>query len=151
VNRRVTKAGAPWAQAVLEDLDGSIEVMFFPATYAQVALNVSEDAIVAIKGRTDAREDTVKLIASELSVLDTTEGPRGPVKVRMAPARCTPPLVDRLKDVLATHPGTTEVHLQLVNGERQHVLRLGDGFRVTPSAALMGDLKALLGPSAISA
>ena len=36
VNRRVTKAGAPWAQAVLEDLEGSIEVMFFPATYAQV-------------------------------------------------------------------------------------------------------------------
>jgi DNA polymerase-3 subunit alpha len=125
--------------------------MFFPATYAQVALNIAEDAIVAIKGRTDARDDTVKLIASELTVLDTTEGPRGPVKVRMAPARCTPPLVDRLKDVLATHPGTTEVHLQLVNGERQHVLRLGDGFRVTPSAALMGDLKALLGPSAISA
>jgi DNA polymerase-3 subunit alpha len=151
VNRRVTKAGAPWANAVLEDLDGSIEVMFFPATYAQVALNIAEDAIVAVKGRTDAREETVKLIASELTVLDTTEGPRGPVKVRMAPARCTPPLVDRLKDVLATHPGTTEVHLQLVNGERQHVLRLGDGYRVTPSAALMGDLKALLGPSAISA
>jgi DNA polymerase III subunit alpha len=151
VNRRVTKAGAPWAQAVLEDLEGSIEVMFFPATYAQVALNISEDAIVAVKGRTDAREDTVKLIASDLVVLDTTEGPRGPVRVRMAPARCTPPLVDRLKDVLATHPGTTEVHLQLVNGEREHVLRLGDGFRVTPSAALMGDLKALLGPAAISA
>ncbi len=37
VNRRVTKAGAPWANAVLEDLEGSIEVMFFPATYAQVA------------------------------------------------------------------------------------------------------------------
>src|SRR3954453_11386611 len=86
VNRRVTKAGAPWANAVLEDLEGWIEVMFFPATYAQVALNVAEDAIVAIKGRTDAREDTVKLIASELTVLDTTEGPRGPVKVRMAPA-----------------------------------------------------------------
>jgi DNA polymerase-3 subunit alpha len=151
VNRRVTKAGAPWAQAVLEDLEGSIEVMFFPATYAQVALTIAEDAIVAIKGRTDAREDTVKLIASDLTILDTTEGPHGPVLVKMAPARCTAPLVDRLKDVLATHPGTTEVHLQLVNGEREHVLRLGDGFRVTPSAALMGDLKALLGPAAISA
>ena len=65
----------------------------------------------------------------------------------MAPARCTPPMVDRLKDVLATHPGTTEVHLRLVNGEREHLLRLGEGFRVTPSAALMGDLKALLGPA----
>jgi DNA polymerase-3 subunit alpha len=151
VNRRVTKAGAPWAQAVLEDLEGSIEVMFFPATYAQVALNIAEDAIVAVKGRTDAREDTVKLIASDLTVLDTSEAPRGPVLVRMAPARCTPPLVDRLKDVLATHPGITEVHLELVNGERRQVVRLADQFRVTPSAALMGDLKALLGPSAISA
>jgi DNA polymerase-3 subunit alpha len=151
VNRRVTKAGAPWAQADLEDLEGSIQVMFFPATYAQVALNVAEDAIVAIKGRTDAREDTVKLIASDLTVLDTTAGPRGPVLVRMAPARCTAPLVDRLKDVLATHPGTTEVHLQLVNGDRERVLRLGDGYRVTPSPALMGDLKALLGPAAVSA
>jgi DNA polymerase-3 subunit alpha len=150
VNRRVTKAGAPWAQADLEDLEGSIQVMFFPATYAQVALNVAEDAIVSIKGRTDAREDTVKLIASDLTVLDTTAAPRGPVLVRMAPARCTPPLIDRLKDVLATHPGTTEVHLQLVNGDRERVLRLGDGFRVTPSAALMGDLKALLGPAAVS-
>jgi DNA polymerase-3 subunit alpha len=150
VSRRVTKVGAPWAQAQLEDLEGSIEVMFFPATYAQVALNVAEDAIVAIKGRTDARDDTVKLIASELTVLDTTVAPRGPVLVRMAPARCTPPMIDRLKDVLATHPGTTEVHLQLVHGERERVLRLGDGYRVTPSAALMGDLKALLGPAAVS-
>jgi DNA polymerase-3 subunit alpha len=151
VNRRVTKAGAPWAQVVLEDLEGSIEVMFFPATYAQVALTLAEDAVVAVKGRTDAREDTVKLIASDLSLLDTTEGPRGPVEVRMPPARCTPPMVDRLRDVLATHPGTTEVHLRLVNGAREHLLRLGDGYRVTASAALMGDLKALLGPTAVSA
>jgi DNA polymerase-3 subunit alpha len=150
VNRRITKAGAPWAQVVLEDLEGSIEVMFFPTSYAQVALTIAEDAIVAIKGRTDAREDTVKLIGSDLTLLDTNVGPRGPVVVKMAPARCTPPMVDRLRDVLATHPGTTEVHLRLVNGERQHLLKLGDGYRVTPSAALMGDLKALLGPAAVS-
>jgi DNA polymerase-3 subunit alpha len=150
VNRRVTKAGAPWANAILEDLDGSIEVMFFPATYAQVALTITEDAVVSIIGRTDLREETVKLIASDISVLNTEATARGPVVVTMAPARCTPPMVDRLKDVLGTHPGTTEVHLKLVNGGREHVLRLGDGFRVKPSPALMGDLKALLGPTAIS-
>ncbi|WP_460604286.1 DNA polymerase III subunit alpha [Jatrophihabitans fulvus] len=153
VSRRVTKAGAPWASAQLEDLDGSIEVMFFPATYAQVALTVAEDAIVAIKGRTDAREDTVKFIASDVTPIDVTaaDGERGPVKVTMATARCTPPMVDRLKDILAQHPGTTEVHLTLVSGEKVHTLRLGDGYRVTPSAALMGDLKALLGPAALAA
>ena len=124
MNRRVTKAGRAVGQAYLEDLEGSIEVMFFPATYAQVAIDLAEDAIVAIKGRTDARDDTVKLIASDITLLDTTEGPRGPVIVKLAPARCTPPLVDRLRDVLATHPGTTEVHLHLVNGTREHLLRL---------------------------
>jgi DNA polymerase-3 subunit alpha len=147
VNRRVTKAGAPWAQAALEDLEGSIEVMFFPATYAQVALHIAEDAIVTIKGRTDNRDDTVKLIASDLVVLDTSEGRRGPVELRVEATRCTPPLVDRLKDVLRTHPGNTEVHLQ-VHGKND--LRFVIEYRVTPSAALMGDLKALLGPAAVT-
>jgi DNA polymerase-3 subunit alpha len=149
VNRRVTKAGAPWARATLEDLEGSVEVLFFPATYAQVGINVVEDALVVIKGRPQARDETVELIASDLTLPDLRAGAQGPVVVRMAPARCTPPMVERLREVLAAHPGTTEVHLQLVNGEREQKLRLGDGFRVAASAALMGDLKALLGPNAI--
>jgi DNA polymerase-3 subunit alpha len=147
VNRRVTKAGAPWAQAVLEDLEGAIEVMFFPATYAQVALNIAEDAIVAIKGRTDAREDTVKLIASDLTILDTSDAQRGPLELRIEATRCTPPLIGRLKDVLTTHPGTTEVHLNLLSTNSPRVVL---DCRVNPSAALMGDLKALLGPAAVS-
>ena len=144
----MTKAGAPWANAVLEDLEGSIEVMFFPATYAQVALNVVEDAIVAIKGRTDAREDTVKLIASDLTVLDTSAAPRGPVMLNIEATRCTPPLVNRLKDVLATHPGHTEVHLHLLSTNSPRVVL---DCRVAASPALMGELKALLGPAAVSA
>jgi DNA polymerase-3 subunit alpha len=122
--------------------------MFFPSTYSQVSLTIAEDAIVAIKGRTDAREDTVKLIGSEVTLLDTSEAPRGPVHVRLEATRCTPPLVDRLKDVLSAHPGTTEVHLQLSG---RNNLSLVVERRVTPSPALMGDLKALLGPAAVSA
>ena len=38
------------------------------------------------------------------------------------------------------------MHLHLVNGSRVTPLRLADGLRVTQSSALMGDLKALLGP-----
>jgi len=150
VNRRVTKAGAPWARATLEDLEGSVEVLFFPATYAQVGINVVEDALVVIKGRPQARDETVELIVSDLSLPDLRMAEAGPVVVRMAPLRCTPPMVERLREVLSAHPGTTEVHLQLINGEREHKLRLGDQFRVAPSAALMGDLKALLGPQAIA-
>jgi DNA polymerase-3 subunit alpha len=150
VTRRVTRAGAPWAQVVLEDLEGSIEVLFFPATYAQVGINIAEDAIVVVRGRLDRRDDTPKLIASELTMPDLSQGPRGPVVLSMPAARCTPPVVARLKEVLSTHPGTTEVQLELVNGTRTTTLRLDDGLRVAATIALMGDLKALLGPACVA-
>jgi DNA polymerase-3 subunit alpha len=151
VNRRVTKAGAPWARATLEDLEGSIEVLFFPATYAQVGLQVVEDALVVLKGRPQARDDSVELIVSDLTLPDLNDRAQGPVVVSVAPTICSPALVERLREVLAAHPGATEVHLQLVNGERSQKLRLGDGYRVAPTAALKADLKALLGSRALSA
>ena len=153
VLRRVNKTGAPWASAVLEDLEGSVEVLFFPQTYAQVAVSVAEDAIVVVKGRVDRREDVAKLIASDLTVPDLTSsqwGARGPVVVSVRAERCTPSVVERLREVLSTHPGTTEVQLQLVNGERRTTLRVADGLRVTATPALMGDLKALLGPACLA-
>jgi DNA polymerase-3 subunit alpha len=72
------------------------------------------------------------------------------VTAGVAAPRCTPLVVERLKEVLSTHPGTTEVRLQVQAGERVTVLRLGDRFRVSPTSALMADLKALLGPGAVS-
>ncbi len=151
VTRRVNRNGEPWAAAQLEDLAGGIEVLFFPKTYSVVGGNVAEDAIVLVKARVTNRDDRMSLIANDLVVPDlSTAGAAAPVRVSMPAARCTPPLVAELKDVLARHPGTQEVHLNLVNGSRAHQLRLDDGLRVTPSSALMGDLKALLGASCLS-
>ena len=150
VTRRMTKDGKPWAQVTLEDLEGAVEVLFFPSSYAQVGMQIAEDAIVVVKGRVDSREDTIRLIGSDVSVPDLSEGPRGPIVLQIPPGRCTPPVVERLREVLAGHPGTTEVHLELVTGDRRHRLRLADGLRVSASPALMGDLKALLGPNAIA-
>ena len=54
---------------------------------------------------------------------------------RCRPPRCIPPVVERLKEVLATHPGVTEVHLQLQSAARApRVLRLDDGLRVAAVA-----------------
>ncbi|MEO9239457.1 MAG: DNA polymerase III subunit alpha, partial [Jatrophihabitantaceae bacterium] len=148
VTRRMTKDGKPWAQVTLEDLEGAVEVLFFPASYAQVGMSIAEDAIVVIRGRVDAREENIRMIGSELSLPNLTEGPRGPIRITVEQARVTPPVIERLREVLASHPGTTEVQLELGFGHR-HVMRLPDQLRVQPSQALMGDLKALLGQGAI--
>jgi DNA polymerase-3 subunit alpha len=151
LQRKVTKKGDTWVLTMLEDLEGAIEVMIFPSAYQLCATILAEDAIVFVKGRIDKREDVVKIIAMEMTAPDLTAETGAPLVVSLPVARCTPPVVGRLKEVLTTHPGTTEVHLQVHNGPRTTVMRLDDRLRVTPSPALMGDLKQLLGPACLGA
>ncbi|MBM7788564.1 DNA polymerase III subunit alpha [Tenggerimyces flavus] len=150
ITRKMTKRGDPWAIVTLEDLEGGIDVMFFPSTYQLYALQLAEDAVVVVKGRLDKRDDQPQLIAMELSVPDITEQQTGPVKIGLPRERCTPPVVDRLKEIFGTHPGMTQVHLHLRSETKTLVLRLEDRWRVTPSIALMADLKALLGPGCVA-
>ena len=149
LQRRITKQGNAWASATLEDLEGAIEVMFFPTAYQACGELLAEDRILVVRGRLDRREDVAKLIASDVSVPDLTGGPRGPVVVSLQAARCTPPVVERLKAVIGTHPGTSEVHLRLRSNGRTTLVRLDDRLRVAPTPALMADLKALLGPACV--
>jgi DNA polymerase-3 subunit alpha len=150
VQRKVTKQGNVWAIATLEDLEASLDVMLFPASYQLVGPHVVPDAVLLVKGRVSkSDEEATKLIASEVTVPDLSTGDQGPVVVTIPAARCIPPVVDRFKQVLADHPGVTEVRLAIQNGPRTTVVRLDDRLRVTPSPALYGDLKALLGPSCL--
>jgi DNA polymerase III subunit alpha len=58
--------------------------------------------------------------------------------------------VDQLKEVLAAHPGVTEVRLRLMTKTATTVMRLDDRLRVAASPALFADLKALLGPHCLT-
>ncbi|MCP2256985.1 DNA polymerase-3 subunit alpha [Streptoalloteichus tenebrarius] len=149
VTRRVNKNGEPWAACQLEDLAGGIEVLFFPKSYTVHSINVVEDAIVLVKARVTKRDDRVSLIANDLVVPDLSDAGTQALRIKMHAAKCTEPLIVKLKDVLKTHPGTTEVHLKLVNGQRTTMLRVDSALRVSPSPSLMGDLKALLGPGCL--
>jgi DNA polymerase III subunit alpha len=149
VQRRITKQGRAWASATLEDLAGGVETLFFPNTYEVIGQYIAEDAIVIVKGRVDRRDDTPRIMAMDMSMPDVTHSAgTKPVTLTMPITRCTPPLVDQLKEILVSHPGEAEVHVHLQNGSRTTVLRLG-GVRVAPTTALRADLKTILGPSAV--
>ena len=151
VQRKTTKQGSAWAILTLEDLEGSVDVMVFPASYQAASTLLVDDAVIIIRARVDrSDEDGLRLVAMEVSAPDMSEASSGPVKLSMPAQRCIPPLVERLKEVLGGHPGTTEVHLMLTGGAKTTVLKLDDKLRVTPSPSLYGDLKALLGPSCLS-
>jgi DNA polymerase-3 subunit alpha len=150
VNRRVNKNGMPWASAQLEDLTGGIEVMFFPHTYSTFGAEITDDTVVIVSGKVNARDDRLSLIANDLVVPDFSNAQADrPVAVSLPTRQCTVEKVGALKQVLANHPGTSQVRLRLISGDRITTLELDQALRVTPSSALMGDLKALLGPGCL--
>jgi len=153
VVRKTTKRGELYAVITVEDLEGSVEVLVFPSQYQLSSTVLVEDSIVTVKGHVSrGRDEAMQLKAAEITVPDLSRGAlSGPIVISMPAVRVTAPVVDQLKDVLVTHPGVAEVHLRLQSAGRTMVMRLDPGLRVTPSPALMADLKALLGPACLSA
>nr|WP_237330672.1 DNA polymerase III subunit alpha [Streptomyces sp. BA2] len=141
LQRKVTKQGNAWAVATVEDLAGSLECMFFPATYQLVSTQLVEDTVVFVKGRLDKREDVPRLVGMELSVADLTHAAAdAPVVLDMHEPQVTPRAVGWLKEILRSHPGPTEVRLRVRGRERTTVYRLG--FRVAARPEFWADLKA---------
>ncbi|MFF3064381.1 DNA polymerase III subunit alpha [Oerskovia sp. NPDC057915] len=150
LQRKMSKNGNPWAAVTIEDLEGGVEVMFFGETYLAYSTILAEDQVVVLRGRVRRRDETMQLQAMEVSLPDISTVADTPVLVSLPESRCTQPVVEKLREILSTHPGVTEVHLKLTSPGRTKVMRLEDTLRVTKSPALYGDLKALLGPTCLT-
>jgi DNA polymerase-3 subunit alpha len=147
ISRKVSRQGSSWAIVTIEDLEGALEVLFFANTYNQYALTLIEDRVVTIRGRVDRREDQVRFSALEMSSLDITSGPIGPLMISLPISSCTPPIVERIKEILRSHPGKREVHLQINDAGTTTMMKI-DAL-VTSSPSLSADLKSILGPDCL--
>ena len=74
LNRRRTRRGDLMATFVLEDLESAIEVFVFPSTMREYGMRLEDDAIVVVRGRLDLREDTPKLVATEITRPEISPG-----------------------------------------------------------------------------
>jgi DNA polymerase-3 subunit alpha len=147
ISRKVSRTGSSWAIVTVEDLEGSLEVLFFANTYNQYALTLIEDRIVTIRGRADRREDQLRFSAFEMNSLDVSSGPVGPLMISLPISQCTPPIVERVKEILRSHPGKREVHLQIEDSGKSTTMKI-DAL-VTSSPSLSADLKSILGPDCL--
>ena len=147
IARKVSRQGASWAVVNVEDLEGAIEVLFFSNTYNQYALTLTEDRVVVIRGRFSRTDEQTRFTALEMKFPDITAAPTGPLLISLPAHQVTPPVVERMKEILRTHPGKREVHLQDVDQQKSTTLKI-DAL-VTSSPSLSADLKAILGPDCL--
>jgi DNA polymerase III subunit alpha len=159
VGRKYTKRGDPYALFRLEDLAGGVGVVAFPSVYEKVADVLVPDEIVLVKGRIDLRGRELQLAAMEIRRPDLSSvegvirlpdpGSDDPLVVEVPATSCTDGMLGKLKAVLAGSPGRVPVVVRVVHSGGVTPLRLGEGYRVDPSAGVMSELRLLLGPESV--
>jgi len=70
LRKKTTKNGNMMAYFVLEDLEGTIDVIVFPKTYEDFKEAMTEENVVVLEGRLDAAEFNVKILAESVIPID---------------------------------------------------------------------------------
>ncbi|MFC6599377.1 DNA polymerase III subunit alpha [Kitasatospora paranensis] len=149
VDRRINKAGNAWAIITLADRDGSVEVLFFPATYNLMADQMVEDNVISARGRLNERDGSLSIFGQEITTLDVSSaelGTKPPVQITVPTGKITPDLVAELKRTLQEHPGDVPIRLLTTNWDKNTLYELGP--RVNPEHGLASDIKTLFGTTA---
>jgi DNA polymerase-3 subunit alpha len=152
VTRKITKQGASWAIVNLEDMTGSVEVLYFPKSYEAFGGYLVEDTVVKVSGHVSRRDGATSIFGADLALLDVStvvSGGQQPVVLVTGLERITEDLVQDLRRLLLAHPGDLPVQMRLrkrTGGELK--LALGD-CKVANDVAFRSEIKELLGMSCI--
>jgi DNA polymerase-3 subunit alpha len=150
--RITTKSGDMMCFVNLEDFTGQVEVVVFPRLFDKVNRIVLPDAAVAVSGRLNVGEETVKIIAEDIVPLDAgaqlgSGRKTGEVRLRLGQEHETDAVFDLLKGVFARHRGQSTVYLHFTASRR--VVRTDRQYWLDPSPQALKELEEILGPGTV--
>ena len=152
VDRRVSKKGNAWAIVTIEDMESSIQCMFFGKVYEAAAADLAIDTVVRIRGMVEVRDESVSLRATEMDVPTLEAVDERPLVITLPQVALNRAHVMQLGQILTNHPGYCEVKLAIVDDKgNAQVLTFGDRFRVKRDTSLFAEIKILFGPSCLPA
>lgn len=153
VKSTVTKrTGEKMAIMIMEDLEGKVEILVFPAAYKKVSKYVRENFGVFIEGKLSLREERPKIIAENIVPIEEarlrfTQA----ISVDLISLGMEGDILEGLKKVLKKHRGDTPVYLN-VSTKRNGSYRIlvdRDLF-VTPTNEMVLELEDFVGRDHIS-
>jgi len=147
----VTKKGDRMGFLTLQDLSGSCEIVVFPDLYKANPTLLRRDATIFIRGKINSRDDIPKVIAEEIVPLDEVKKRfTRLISIDLHTAGLDPDLLQKLKDILASHRGKVPVYLSFRDPSgKTAVIQPGDTYRVETTDELFQAIESLLGENAV--
>lgn len=150
VQPKTTRKGELWAIATLEDLSGSMDILFFPRTYESISHVLANDLVVQIEGRVQERENETSMAAQSLTVLDLRDDGKVPLTLTMPWHECNRGTLEELRSILQEHPGESPVRMQIRRpGQPTQLVEFSSDYSVHTSSALYSEIKAAFGPASV--
>jgi len=146
------KTNEKMAILTLEDLSGVVEVLVFPSTFAKHGSLIKQDAMVFVKGRLNMREEEPKIVANEISTLESVRVKyTKALAIELVMAGLEKDALENLKKVLSRYPGRVPVYLNFLKPDgNRTLLSVGKTLSVDPAEGLLRDIEKIFGRDVIS-
>jgi DNA polymerase III subunit alpha len=152
-NLRVLKSkkGDFYAQAVLEDLLGTVDLLVFPEAYRRLAEKCKLEVPVLVKGGVRVEEgSSARVTVAEIIPLEEAR-PKLPkaLRIRIPLNAATVETIDQLQAFCAEHRGDAKVLFDLERAGDFMVVMEAEGYNVQPDRAFTARVEELCGRGSV--
>jgi len=133
----------------LEDLQGSVNIIFWADTYKKCYSVLHEDEPVVIQGIIDVGDESLKIIAQEAAALSKAlENPYKQVRFMVNADKISSETIISLNETIKKYHGKYDGYLHIINGKSETIVYLGDEMRVDINDKLKKEADSILGEGA---
>lgn len=128
----------------IEDETAFLEVFVFPRLYQEISSYLKKGNIILVKGKVNLKERIPKLIASKITRFD--EIYNWITSFSLYIEEPTPPLMEKVKEILLRYSGQTPVYFNFKHPELRFVkIKPEEDYFVSPQEGLFKEIAELLG------
>lgn len=146
-----TKKGNQMGVLLLEDLEGVVEVLVFPDTFAKAQEWLVADATVIVQGKLDSDESATRVLARDVVPLEcASEQLSTTVRVAIDALRAPADLAERLLPMIERKTGQAEIVFELRYPDRYTAfVRPNPYLKVRPDREFVNFIEEICGPDTV--
>jgi DNA polymerase-3 subunit alpha len=151
ISEKTTKRKDIMCYVTLEDLQGSINIIFFAELYKKYYSFLHEEEPIVVKGTLDigGGEETPKIIALEVTSLSKSlENPYKQVRFMVDASKVSTESLSSFISSMKKFQGKYEGYMHIMNGKSETIVYLGDDFHLDINDKLKKEADGILGEGA---
>jgi len=146
LNERPTRRKDIMCNVVLEDLQGSVNIIFWADTYKKHYDLLHADEPIVVQGMIDVGDESLKIIAQDvISLAKSLENPYKQIRFMVDADKISPENIASFCNAMKKYHGKYDSYIHIVNGKSETIVYLGEQLRLDINDKLKREADRILG------